>query len=289
MKKVIFIIGTGHCGSTLLDLLLGSHSEMVSLGEVYKVLNFENEVPVCNICGENCELWTPELRDRLIKYYNPSISQRVLAKLFSKQKKEFLFYSKIFQDTGKDILVDSSKNAGWILRNGKVLVENGIKPILIYLSRDGRAVVNSYFRKYPERGLDNIAENWNARVKKINQVYSKWDFGSKLSVKYKNLAQQPVEVVKAIVDLIEVNYEPEMMRFWEHKHHLVSGNAGTKSMLVKFHKENEHKDWIKLNSKGYYKNHELGIRFDERWKTELSKTQIKSIEKIIHSLNKEII
>ena len=31
--KVVFIMGAGHCGSTLLDLIVGSHSNAFSLGE----------------------------------------------------------------------------------------------------------------------------------------------------------------------------------------------------------------------------------------------------------------
>ena len=33
-RKVVFILGSGHCGSTLLDLMLGAHSRIVGLGEM---------------------------------------------------------------------------------------------------------------------------------------------------------------------------------------------------------------------------------------------------------------
>ena len=288
-NKLIFIIGTGHCGSTLLDLLLGSHSQAVSLGEICKVLMFRQDEPLCNLCGEKCNLWDTSLRKKLINYYSPSLVQRILSKLFQTQTTESLFYNQIIKSTGKNILIDSSKNAGWILRNGRALNKNKkYEPILVYLSRDGRAVVNSYFRKYPEKGLHNIATNWNNRIQKINDTYKAWDFGKKIHIKYENLAQEPVNVIHKVLNLIGLDYEPEMMRFWEHQHHLVSGNAGTKSMLIKFQKENEYKDWIKLNKKGYYKNHELGINFDERWKSELNESQKDEIEKVIFKLNESI-
>ena len=47
--KVAFILGTGHCGSTLLDLILGSHSKLFSLGEVYRVVSSEPQIPICDI------------------------------------------------------------------------------------------------------------------------------------------------------------------------------------------------------------------------------------------------
>lgn len=37
IKKVVFICGAGHSGSTLLGLLLGSHSKCFYLGEANKV------------------------------------------------------------------------------------------------------------------------------------------------------------------------------------------------------------------------------------------------------------
>ena len=69
MIKIVFIIGTGHCGSTLLDLLLGSHSKAISLGEVYKVLSFGQDEPLCNLCGEKCNLWDTSLRKKIINYF----------------------------------------------------------------------------------------------------------------------------------------------------------------------------------------------------------------------------
>ena len=35
--KIIFILGIGRSGSTMLDLMLGSHSQGFSLGEISKI------------------------------------------------------------------------------------------------------------------------------------------------------------------------------------------------------------------------------------------------------------
>lgn len=290
MNKVIFILGTGHCGSTLLDLLLGSHSTAFSLGEIYTVLKRNINEPLCTLCEADCDIWTTELRKKLIKSYNPSIYQRLISGFNLDKSTEALFYKYIFGETGKNILIDSSKNSGWILRNGKKISQTkNLEPILIYLSRDGRAVVNSYYRKYPDRGLKNISENWNKRIKSINKCYGSWDFGEKIHISYENLATEPVKTTQEILKMLKLDYEPEMMRFWEHNHHLVNGNAGTKSMLIRFQKEHLHKDWIKANEKGYYKNHELGIKFDERWRTELKKKELAKINDIIAECNKDLI
>lgn len=290
-KKVIFILGTGHCGSTLLDLLLGSHSQGFSLGEIHRILKNDLTQDICDLCNDNCQIWTPEIIKELQSTKNQNLFERVLKRIDNRFMPIGKFYKKIFEITKKNFLIDSSKNAGWVLKNGKTLSKNNtIEPILLYLSRDGRAVINSLYRKNKEAGLNYFSEKWLNKMQKINKCYEDWIFGTKIHIKYEDLAQKPVETIQEILRLVDVKYEPQMMRFWEHEHHSVNGNAGTKSMILKFQDKHRYQgiDW-NLNKKEYYKNHELGIKFDERWKTELNETQIESIEKRIYSLNKDII
>lgn len=71
MAKLLYIASLPHSGSTLLDLLLGSHEETVSMGEVH-YLNWqlmnrhsEDEQSYCS-CGEKfdtCSFWRPILDD----------------------------------------------------------------------------------------------------------------------------------------------------------------------------------------------------------------------------------
>lgn len=289
-NKVIFILGTGHCGSTLLDLILGSHSDTFSLGEIYTVLKKVMNEPLCDLCVEECEIWTPQLRKKLKQCYNPNLIQRIISKINLEKTTETRFYEHIYKKVNQPILIDSSKNAGWIYRNGEQLYKsNKYEPILLYLSRDGRAVINSYYRKYPEKEIENIAHNWNNRIEKINKCFSDWGFAKKIHIKYEDIAKEPVETIQKILGFLDIDYQPQMMRFWEHQHHLVNGNAGTKSMILKFQKQHLHKDWINNNKKGYYKNHELGIKFDERWRNELNNEQLAVINGIIGEFNKDLI
>ena len=57
--KYIFIAAAGHSGSTLLDLLLGSHSKIESLGEIsYLPKNWAlNEVCGCGNAIRSCAVW----------------------------------------------------------------------------------------------------------------------------------------------------------------------------------------------------------------------------------------
>jgi len=291
MKKVVFILGTGHCGSTLLDLLLGGHPEAFSLGEVHRVLKADSSKKLCDLCDKNCSVWTKRLIQNIQNTYKLNLFQKVLSKISNTKKSEVKFYDEIFKATGKQVLIDSSKNSRWIKRNGDALYKSHkYETYLIYLSRDGRAVVNSLYRKNPNSSVKDFADKWNKKIIGINTVFENWSYSEKLHIRYEDLAQEPDETIQNILKLIDLNYEPSMMRFWEHIHHSINGNAGTKSLILKFQNQHRHHniDWD-LNKKGYYKNHELGIEFDERWKKELSIAQINEIEGIIGDYNKELI
>ena len=65
MTKYVYICSAGHSGSTLLDLLLGSHSRIASLGEIDQLSKNIALNTLC-ACGEpvrSCVLW----RDILAK------------------------------------------------------------------------------------------------------------------------------------------------------------------------------------------------------------------------------
>lgn len=283
--KVVFVLGTGHCGSTLLDLILGSHSEMFSLGEVYRIVDTDLPEPICDICEGQCEFWKPKLLQSIRNSYTDSLPQRIGRKAGLIEKKEVYFYRKLFNASQKNILIDSSKKPGWINRNRKKVKSSNIDPILIYLSRDGRAVVNSYYRKYPERGLEGISHNWNSRISAINKSFDSWPTESKIHIRYEDLAKKPMKTIKRLMEFLKLPFEEDMMQFWEHDHHLVNGNAGTKSMLLKFRDKHRHEKWIDANGKEYYREKELGIKFDERWKRELNLDQIAIIESITDKMN----
>jgi hypothetical protein len=290
MKKVVFIIGTGHCGSTLLDLLLGSHSNITSLGEINQVAQKAPLESYCNICEGDCKVWTSKNTSELHQLFQVNLMKKILRKIGVETNPYIKFYQLLFKNRGTDILVDSSKNPNWIRRNGSLLrsPRGAITPILIYLSRDGRAVVNSYFRKYPEHGLEHISNNWNQKIERINNCYDSWPSRYKIHVRYEDLALDPQNVIKIICSFLNIGFEQSMLRFWEHDHHIINGNNGTKSLLLKYKNQHKFQKWVEEKNKEHYLAHELGIKFDERWKVELNEHQIGMINSIIGKYNSSI-
>ncbi|MCK6384177.1 MAG: sulfotransferase [Rhodocyclaceae bacterium] len=65
MVQCLYICGAGHSGSTLLDMLLGSHSRIASLGEVINLPMDLATNSTCT-CGQkvcDCELWSAVVRE----------------------------------------------------------------------------------------------------------------------------------------------------------------------------------------------------------------------------------
>ena len=202
VKKVVFIMGPGHCGSTLLDLILGSHSNTFSLAELHAIskrLEFakRGNTCLCGICSGKCAFWDEQASFSVLKlfYSRKSKLSRVLFKL---SRYFFNPYHFIFRWSNKSILIDSSKQPYWF--NSQLTPSytwKNIVPYLIYLSRDGRAVINSYLRKYPKRGIVQITETWKDQIIKMNGFYDQFP-NKKKKVKYEDLAMHPERVIKSI-------------------------------------------------------------------------------------------
>lgn len=64
MTRYVFICSAGHSGSTLLDLLIGSHSQIASLGEISQLSKniALNTLCSCGAALKSCEVWTDVLR-----------------------------------------------------------------------------------------------------------------------------------------------------------------------------------------------------------------------------------
>jgi sulfotransferase family protein len=156
------------------------------------------------------------------------------------QQMEVLLAS-IHEMIGKPILVVANK-LHHVLH---LLLESGSFDIkLIHLVRGGRAVANSYIRRYN-------AFTGGVRLWTVTGILAPW-FRNKLgpdkwlSVKYESLATRPDESLKTICRFLGLDFEPAMLRFSCRPYSGIGGSPGT------FHKAEER------------------IFLDSRWHEELS-------------------
>jgi hypothetical protein len=179
--KIIYIAGGGHSGSTLLDMIISSSNDVVSLGEVYFYDSYRYDTPDEKLyavhakdcsCGEpfdTCPFWSAfhqQLnRDISIKRQTSlGNSLKVLWNIFKPFKNRFwlrlevdddvAFFNTIEKtiqqnDGNVSYLIDSSKDPRRLLR---LVQQFGKEKIIVFhLVRDGRGYVNSYCNKDKKR------------------------------------------------------------------------------------------------------------------------------------------
>jgi hypothetical protein len=250
--KVIFILGSGHCGSTLLDLILDTHSKIFGLGEIE---NF-SATGICG-CGEtvnNCSFWSviksrvdldysqiyrkkiDFLLGRNIFYIQSNGIWRQAVNLKELIKKNENILGQIIKESGQEILVDSSKNPDRV----ELLEESKkIQPIIIHLFRDGRAVSWSYIKKYKKF----LPYMWKWFAANIKIEILKRRTGAKyIFIKYEDLAKNPEKIIGIILDSAGLKYEKGMIDFRKGNHHQIGGNRMKLKQERKIVEDNEWRD-----------------------------------------------
>lgn len=279
-------MGAGHCGSTLLDLILGSHSQAFSLGEFKQFgtrLSTHEATgdPVCGVCSQSCPVWRGNLLNDLKKLFESGNGPQKLTTAIRRRLHNP--YRIMNEFTGQDVIVDSSKHPAWIRsRLSSERLWRNIQPFLIYLHRDGRAVTNSYFRKYPERTYPTVVDDWLAQVKQMEDYFVAFNSGTKIRLGYESLADSTAKTAEKLCRFLEIEFEPEMLGYWQHNHHHLGGNGGTRHLIFRYREQfGGHSDHLEkkiLESKKHYSHHyydatRIAIQLDERWRDELTGEQ----------------
>lgn len=265
--KVCFIGGAGHSGSTLLGLLLGSHLEIFHAGEAIKTRFFNDsnrgiDEKTCKICGPSCPVWSR---------YDPNSKADL--------------YEQLAGITGKSFIVDSTKNIGWLREKISYFGQIDIEKYLIFLKRDGRAVINSRIRKYPELNPTQLINDWVNQIQATNKIYDHFD-GKKIKIHYEDLASHPSPILKRLCAFLEIKYDHNMLNYFNYEHHPLGGNSGTQFLVARA--QAEIKDpLIKLNQRNeyYYSTHPMQIKLDLRWKRELSEENLLLFQELAGELN----
>lgn len=280
-QKVCFIGGTGHSGSTLLGLLLGNHSSSFFCGEGKKSIYLQKEnTPAhkrfCKFCGADCPIWGDLCPTPALDLYETLTQQ-----LWHKQQQQ------------PTLMVDSSSGVGWIRQQWQTVATTA-QPYLIFLKRDGRAVVNSYRRKYPERDLSEIIHNWRNKIQQTQLLFEEFS-GEKLILHYEELALHTDVVLKRLCEFLGIAYEPDMRNFGNAEYHVLGGNNGTQ-YLVTHSQAQTHPDQAQqflsrmpVPNRQYYQTHNADVVLDVRWQTELSAAQQTLFDQLAGDLNQSFI
>lgn len=262
----VFIGGAGHSGSTLLGFCLGAHPQVFYAGEARKSTFFGNEKKplrkrMCKVCGPECRVWNHLTVNDTIDLYE-ALSER----------------------TGRPVTVDSTKSLDWLEQQSALVHTRGVETVLLFLSRDGRAVVSSGLRKYPAEGARAHAEKWRTQMEATAALAQRFP-GQVEPVRYEELVTQPEATLRRLAAVIGVAFDPAMLAPFESEQHPLGGNAGTQSLLERAQTQAEGTLPISGSKKAYYAAHPKDFVLDLRWKRELTPEALAVFETVAGELN----
>ena len=227
---ILYVVGVGHSGSTLLNLLLNGHSEAVGLCELHfleRYLQLPADDPLnplrYSMWQDAKKCWESKTGVSFSDLHISTPSRRQLAKwrdvdLATYRMHNSALFDCISEVTRAKLLVDTSKS----LRRLSLLSKCDLPLKIVHLVRDGRGVVNSYRRKYGRFrvGLDR----WFLRTLLVPLARQKSENAEWLSLKYEDLADSPDLTLQRLCTFAGLDYQSSMLRYWESEDVSIGGN-----------------------------------------------------------------
>ena len=257
--KVLYVIGKGRSGSTLVDMLLGELDGWCSTGELWRVWErgiLGGEPCGCGALISECEIWKPVLaaaqgslsvetidgwRNQALRWHTgprlwalSQVNQEwpELARWIDMQA---TMYRELAERTGSKVIVDSSK---WPLHPGLFGHIPGIEPYALQLVRDPRAVAHSWQRKKAYLGSEqqkwmkrfpawHSGLSWSARQMVCERVKHRLGHRA-MTLRYETLMTDPASALTDVASMVD-EPKPDLhfldgcsARFGVH--HTVGGN-----------------------------------------------------------------
>jgi hypothetical protein len=202
-KKVIFVGGTAHSGTTLVTMVLSNDLRGFACGEpqnfLYPTRPFHNQLS-CSCGDPNCRVW----RD---------------VKQFGKDN----MYEYIF-DRYPDVefIVDSSKNPFWIRSKVNFLAQKGISTRNILVWKSPMGIADSYKRRGK---FDRWERSWVNYTRLYSSVIDDWR-----AINLKDFIRDE-KVLERICEYLGIRYFHNKKEYWNKEHHVIGGSHSAKIHL----------------------------------------------------------
>lgn len=249
--RVVFVMSTNYAGSTVLGLVLASHSKAAFVGEPATLLrrsrsgDFKHK-RFCTTCqddGSICPVWSTSL----------------VSEVRSHPDHVYALASGALRQTlgDHDFLVDASKNLGWMdAGHGRAS-----EIACVHITKSVESFTASVLTRNAGKGrCDFIAADWAERNTGIRD-YCVRKSVPYLHVRYRDFASDLPTTLRRLATFLGIEPEPQQEKFWEHQHHYVKGNPGTASHFEIARVERE----PGMNRDLYKENHRR-IFLDEKWR-----------------------
>ena len=247
--KIIYIMGYGRSGSTLLDIILGDNEEIISTGALDNFHHWVEHNYKCS-CGEpikHCAYWGEIINCIQFKKEEADLMRNMdsMRSIFiRKSEKDVCKYcqltnrllSKVVGSFGKGTVVDSSKTARDSIFRPVMLAKYchiDLKPI--FLVRDPRGVVWSAMKMHgsPERSKNDVPLtrffrtliSWNL-TNLMTLIIIKLALSRCLFVRYEDFCKDPPNTLRRIEDFAEVRLKTVIDKIDDGSPIIVGHNLG---------------------------------------------------------------
>jgi len=220
---LVYIAGSSHSGSTLLDLLLGSHPAIESVGEAKKISSVSDairagEEPLCT-CRQtvaDCTFWRSVMPARPEELKTDAEANAEL-------------FRRTLAARGRQVALDSSKSPG----RARLLARSQLFDLtIIHLVRDSRAIAHSNLRKHSRtsgRDRDRYqitasARGWLKLNMRIRRLFEHAPGVRYVTLRYEDLTTDPARTLRALLLSLGLPWDETLLNFRQHIHHNIEGN-----------------------------------------------------------------
>jgi hypothetical protein len=257
MTNPVFIIGVPRSGTTLLRVILDSHSRIAAAPETPWLLGGYGPVSIRELTIGLIEHRTGPVRNL------PGVTSELIyaaALEFLKKILDAYLHAK-----GKDIVVLKTPDDIAYLESLTGLFPNST---YLHLFRDGRDVACSTVNKkgtflakdlggYGELNHVNAMRRWYDWEKKAREILAENNDLNKMSIRYENLVTKPLDTMQKVCQRLRVDFEKTMLQYSHFDHDYPEWEAGSADV----------NDKTAIDDKG------VG-----RWQKELSRDDLAEIE-----------
>jgi len=225
-KRIIYILGSGRSGTSLLEIMLGNNSRIFNCGELNRFPARNGYPPVKSPDSTDYKFWL-KIREKVVENFDLKHQAHLHKKFeyhFGLIKRFFgLFdpseyrlyqdfiakiFNEVYQSTGCPIITDSSKYPSRALSLSETLT---FDVSYIYIKRNPVSVVRSFAKK----DIEQPSKNWlmaNAYYFIVNFlcsiVYRKLAKRHKtMIIKYEELIQNPLQTLMDIEKILDLSFD----------------------------------------------------------------------------------
>jgi hypothetical protein len=257
---VVNVVAASYSGATWLNLMFGAHPLAFSIGEMDHIR--DTGKPICRLDGEACPIWSR---------FDPASAENP--------------YLQLARITGKRFLVVNNTKEFLAAQR-----DSRIAPRYIWLIRDGRAVVASFLRKYPQRSVIGASRWFNKAIRKKRQLIDAQDPAHAVRLRYEELVADTPGHVRRLCEFVGLPFDEKMLDYTGVEQHFLGGSRATLQSLAEVQDKKLHNARLeeKRADLDFYRQSDLKHLVDDRWKRELSDWQLRLFALVAGRTNRKL-